>query len=162
MRRLYLVLGVLALLVVCCAPESTESTPSAPEPAPASATSSEDTCIADCKGSDHPGCERACNASASVECSYAPPRGSVRRGRGLPPSNGIGGTAGASGSDSSGVGGMGGSGGNTGTGGAVAVPKNDVDCLCEGEIPPQCVTVCAPPETDKGGGGLKCSFAPPR
>lgn len=173
MRRLFLLLGVLALLVVCCgAPsESTEESLGEPTPTPAAAASSTsdyDACVADCKASDHPGCEQACSASGSIDCAFAPPGiPSERRSRGLPPQKGTGGTAGTSSNTagaSSGVSGGGTGGGTAGAGGASLDPSNADDCTCVGEIPPQCASVCAPPEKEHhgGGGGLNCSFAPPR
>lgn len=153
MRRFYLTLCALAFVVCCGSPESSVDEPE-PQRAPLATTNSENTesdydaCVRTCRESDNPGCERTCSSTPTM-CAAAPPGlPSARRERGLPPRAGLGGTGGD---------------GGAAAGGASSDPQNGDDCLCVGEYPPSCASVCAPPEKDtKEPGGLKCSFVPPR
>lgn len=75
MRRRILILFAVAVSLMCCAgPESTESNDGTVKDDTTSADASVDKCIADCKQSDHPGCERTCRASAELSCAFSPPR----------------------------------------------------------------------------------------
>ena len=74
MRRRILILFAVALSLMCCVgPESTESNDGTVKDDTTSADASVDKCIADCKQSDHPGCERTCSAAEEPSCAVAAP-----------------------------------------------------------------------------------------